>query len=215
MECWHWSPAALCRCCHPCDGAVVADDWDRRCLMDILAQFVSPNILKDGHKFSASGIYYAPPLGNIASYRCARPSSEICRRPRPRWWWWLPVAMVLLACVVSAVLPACRDYAKALPMDDEPEIFGMHPNANISFQAQVRSLACANHPQHTHIHTTLDRDALCPVWHSVNPHPPPPCTSLCFVWWDPTCVPGNIQHPQDLLVHPAPHRGQGRGRKDP
>lgn len=37
--------------------------------MDILAQFVNPNILKDGHKFSESGIYYAPPLGNITSYR--------------------------------------------------------------------------------------------------------------------------------------------------
>ena len=47
--------------------------------------------------------------------------------------------LCLVVCWRCMLLGARREYAKALPMDDEPEIFGMHPNANISFQAQVRA----------------------------------------------------------------------------
>ena len=31
-------------------------------------------------------------------------------------------------------LPEYRDYIDSLPIADEPEIFGMHNNANIAFQ---------------------------------------------------------------------------------
>jgi dynein heavy chain len=34
-------------------GGRVTDDWDRRCLMDILAQFFNPNILSDQYRLSA------------------------------------------------------------------------------------------------------------------------------------------------------------------
>jgi hypothetical protein len=55
-----------------------SDDWDRRCLMDILSQFFHPSILREGHVFSKSGIYYAPPEGNLDSYRCdLRPLSPM------------------------------------------------------------------------------------------------------------------------------------------
>jgi dynein heavy chain len=33
-------------------------------------------------------------------------------------------------------LDSYRDYLRALPATEAPEVFGMHPNANISFQLQ-------------------------------------------------------------------------------
>ena len=30
-----------------------------------------------------------------------------------------------------------RDFIDALPYDDDPEVFGMHENANIAFQVQL------------------------------------------------------------------------------
>lgn len=39
-------------------GGRVTDDWDRRCIMNILNDFYCPEVLQDGHSFSESGIYY-------------------------------------------------------------------------------------------------------------------------------------------------------------
>ena len=53
--------------------------------------------------------------------------------------------MVNLSCVVFLGiyfppgfngLPDYRDYIDSLPIADEPEIFGMHNNANIAFQVR-------------------------------------------------------------------------------
>jgi dynein heavy chain, axonemal len=30
-----------------------------------------------------------------------------------------------------------RDYINALPLEDEPEVFGLHQNANITFQQKI------------------------------------------------------------------------------
>ncbi|CAJ0959437.1 unnamed protein product, partial [Ranitomeya imitator] len=38
-------------------GGRVTDDWDRRCLLNILQDFYQPPVLEDGHKFSESGVY--------------------------------------------------------------------------------------------------------------------------------------------------------------
>ena len=79
-------------------GGRVTDDWDRRCLMGILAQFFNEQILDDGYQFSPSGLYHAPLEGALLSN---------------------------------------REYIDALPLTDPPEIFGMHQNADITFQRQV------------------------------------------------------------------------------
>ena len=76
-------------------GGRVTDDWDRRCLMTMLAKFFTTDMLDNAYKFSDSGIYYAPE---------------------------------------EAPLPDLREYVAKLPLNDDPEIFGMHENANISFQ---------------------------------------------------------------------------------
>lgn len=78
-------------------GGRVTDEWDRRTLKSILSRFYNPMILDDSYKFSPSGIYYAPPDGDISSF---------------------------------------RTYIDSLPFGEEPSVFGMHENANISYQLQ-------------------------------------------------------------------------------
>jgi len=50
-------------------GGRVTDDWDRRCLLTILADFYTPRIVDDvKYKFSPSGIYHAPAKGTYEDY---------------------------------------------------------------------------------------------------------------------------------------------------
>lgn len=79
-------------------GGRVTDGWDRRCLNAILKSFFSSHILQDSHKFSPSGIFFAP-------------SS-------------------------TSSLEDYVEYLEALPFADDPQVFGMHENANIVFQQQ-------------------------------------------------------------------------------
>jgi len=39
-------------------GGRVTDDWDRRCMMSILADFYSETALKEDHSYDASGVYH-------------------------------------------------------------------------------------------------------------------------------------------------------------
>lgn len=39
-------------------------------------------------------------------------------------------------------IQAYRDYVESLPFNDEPEIFGMHENANIAFQVRLFCPSC-------------------------------------------------------------------------
>ena len=49
-------------------GGRVTDDRDRRCLMSILSNFYTPEVLDDNYRFSASGSYYAPAKGSMLQY---------------------------------------------------------------------------------------------------------------------------------------------------
>ncbi|KAJ3154924.1 Dynein heavy chain 7, axonemal [Geranomyces michiganensis] len=84
-------------------GGRVTDDWDRRTLMSILTTFYTPSILEEtAYKFSPSGVYFAPPKGDFASY---------------------------------------LEYIRSLPLNQSPEIFGIHDNGDIARQlAETRSL---------------------------------------------------------------------------
>ena len=44
----------------------MTDDKDRRCILNILDDFYTPNIQKDDYKFSPSGVYFAPPPGPLS-----------------------------------------------------------------------------------------------------------------------------------------------------
>jgi len=78
-------------------GGRVTDDWDRRCLLTTLQKYYCIDALEDGYLFSDSGSYFAPPFGNIESY---------------------------------------RTYIDTLPLHENPEVFGLHDNANICYQQQ-------------------------------------------------------------------------------
>ncbi|KAI4563747.1 hypothetical protein MJG53_016321 [Ovis ammon polii x Ovis aries] len=50
-------------------GGRVTDDWDRRLLLTMLADFYNPHIIENSHyKFSPSGNYFAPPKGTYNEY---------------------------------------------------------------------------------------------------------------------------------------------------
>lgn len=50
-------------------GGRVTDDWDRRLLMTILADFYNKDIIKKPrYPLSPSGEYYAPPKSNYEDY---------------------------------------------------------------------------------------------------------------------------------------------------
>ncbi len=74
-------------------GGRVTDDKDRRCIINILSDFYTPDILDGKYKFSESGTYYAPAFGMHEKY---------------------------------------VEYVRQLPMTDAPEVFGLHPNADIT-----------------------------------------------------------------------------------
>uniref|UniRef100_A0A669QRL3 Dynein axonemal heavy chain 1 n=1 Tax=Phasianus colchicus TaxID=9054 RepID=A0A669QRL3_PHACC len=79
-------------------GGRVTDDWDRRCMMNILEDFYKPEVLTPEFAYSESGIYNAiPPQGYL-------------------------------------------QYIRSLPLNDSPELFGLHDNANITF-AQKETFA--------------------------------------------------------------------------
>jgi dynein heavy chain len=61
--------AALAYLAGECNyGGRVTDDKDRRCIVNILSDYYTPDILNDTYRFSPSGIYFAPSTGSLASY---------------------------------------------------------------------------------------------------------------------------------------------------
>ena len=78
-------------------GGRVTDDLDRRCLMSVQGQYYTTAVIDDSYAFTPSKTYFAPPAGDLGSYRTA---------------------------------------VDAWPLNEAPEVFGMHPNANITFQLQ-------------------------------------------------------------------------------
>ncbi|MGH0177674.1 UNVERIFIED_CONTAM: hypothetical protein FKN15_074253 [Acipenser sinensis] len=76
-------------------GGRVTDDWDRRCILNILEDFYNASVLSEEHVYSKSGIY----------------------------------RQISTAFDLNGYL----QYIKSLPINDTPEIFGLHDNANITF----------------------------------------------------------------------------------
>uniref|UniRef100_A0A8C9VGH6 Dynein axonemal heavy chain 12 n=1 Tax=Scleropages formosus TaxID=113540 RepID=A0A8C9VGH6_SCLFO len=83
-------------------GGRVTDDWDRRLLMTVLADFYNQEIIENPqYKFSPSGIYYAPPKSSYEEY---------------------------------------VEFIRKLPFTQNPEVFGMHENVDISKDLQETKL---------------------------------------------------------------------------
>uniref|UniRef100_A0A4W3IMR6 Dynein axonemal heavy chain 1 n=1 Tax=Callorhinchus milii TaxID=7868 RepID=A0A4W3IMR6_CALMI len=86
-------------------GGRVTDDWDRRCIMNILEDFYTPDVLEENFSYSESGIY-----------------KQIS---------------------TATDLEGYLNYMKSLPINDTPEMFGLHENANITF-AQNETFSLLN-----------------------------------------------------------------------
>eukprot|EP01006_Ploeotia_vitrea_P027039 TRINITY_DN59923_c0_g2_i1.p1 TRINITY_DN59923_c0_g2~~TRINITY_DN59923_c0_g2_i1.p1 ORF type:complete len:518 (+),score=47.33 TRINITY_DN59923_c0_g2_i1:99-1556(+) len=74
-------------------GGRVTDDWDRRCLMSLLNNYIGPPILEEGYQFSAIETYQTIAPGNQAYY---------------------------------------LEHIASWPINVEPEVFGLHANADIT-----------------------------------------------------------------------------------
>ncbi|CAF4763844.1 unnamed protein product [Pieris macdunnoughi] len=86
-------------------GGRVTDDWDRRCLLTLLADYYSTTVLNDRWIFDESGAYkQQPPSTSVEDY---------------------------------------TKYIRTLPLNDDPSLFGLHSNANISY-AMSETSTCLN-----------------------------------------------------------------------
>ena len=74
-------------------GGRVTDDKDVRLIKTIIKKYICHEALRDGYKFSDSGIYYSLPATNQEGY---------------------------------------LTYTESLPLNPDPEAFGMHENAEIT-----------------------------------------------------------------------------------
>lgn len=65
-------------------GGRVTDDWDRRLLLSVLADFYNEHIIEDPkYKFSPSGLYFAPPKGAYSDHvEFIKVSLSNCISPR-------------------------------------------------------------------------------------------------------------------------------------
>ncbi|KAK4887372.1 hypothetical protein RN001_003643 [Aquatica leii] len=86
-------------------GGRVTDDWDRRCLMNILAEYYDQKVVSEEYSFDETGRYH---------------------QQKP-----------------ETTLNEYLDYIKRLPLNDEPQLFGLHSNADISC-AQAYTYQCLN-----------------------------------------------------------------------
>eukprot|EP00746_Dinoflagellata_sp_MGD_P126903 gnl/MRDRNA2_/MRDRNA2_61620_c0_seq1.p1 gnl/MRDRNA2_/MRDRNA2_61620_c0~~gnl/MRDRNA2_/MRDRNA2_61620_c0_seq1.p1 ORF type:complete len:1770 (+),score=338.45 gnl/MRDRNA2_/MRDRNA2_61620_c0_seq1:296-5311(+) len=94
-------------------GGRVTDEWDSRCVLAILEQFLNIAILggadadltdeEEDYVFTDSGAYYIPCLDGEKG------------------------------------LEVLQNYCNGLPMHDQPEIFGMHSNADVVYRHQQGS----------------------------------------------------------------------------
>ncbi|XP_022823491.1 dynein heavy chain 1, axonemal-like [Spodoptera litura] len=84
-------------------GGRVTDDWDRRCLLCLLADYYTLTVLTDRYVYDESGAYKQQSASaNIDDY---------------------------------------TKYIRTLPLNDDPALFGLHANANISY-ANAETTTC-------------------------------------------------------------------------
>ncbi|CAG9819626.1 unnamed protein product [Phaedon cochleariae] len=84
-------------------GGRVTDDWDRRCLMNVLADYYKSEVVSQDYVYDNNGYYHQLPI--------------------------------------TTMFVDYMEYIKTFPINDDPSLFGMHPNADITF-AQVQTYLC-------------------------------------------------------------------------
>ncbi|KAJ9575540.1 hypothetical protein L9F63_007610, partial [Diploptera punctata] len=84
-------------------GGRVTDDWDRRCIMNMLQDYYKIEVVSPDYQFDTDELYVLLPT--------------------------------------SKLLDEYVFYIRSLPINDNPELFGLHPNADISC-AQSETYSC-------------------------------------------------------------------------
>lgn len=79
-------------------GGRVTDDKDVRLITCLLSKYFNPDVMDDSYKFSSSGVYLAPPEGEIEE---------------------------------------TKKFITEFPLEDDPDVFGLHPNADITYQQKT------------------------------------------------------------------------------
>ena len=87
--------------------------------MNVLADYYNENVLIQDHKFSESGVYYQISTEN---------DHNVCIA-----FFWLFLVSNILFFISKFGYQGYLSYVKSLPINDTPEIFGLHDNANITF----------------------------------------------------------------------------------
>jgi len=100
-------------------GGRVTDDWDRTLLLHILNRFYNEKVVP--RTYADSDEDYGDESGDEKSY--SKPGDD-----------YLLNANGLYKIFDHKLLQDVHTYIDTLPPTEEPEIFGLHPNANIAFQ---------------------------------------------------------------------------------
>jgi dynein heavy chain len=128
-------------------GGRVTDEWDRLCLNSLLRKFYNMDIVEyDGYKFSRSQTYFVPYITGSPMMTDAKKKAPIPAAPKT------PAStkvspdkgkkdgsmgptyvMGANAPPSEADLEQTHQYIDALPINDEPEVFGLHENAYITY----------------------------------------------------------------------------------
>ncbi|XP_011297154.1 dynein heavy chain 1, axonemal-like [Fopius arisanus] len=90
-------------------GGRITDDWDRRCVLTLLQDFYSSEVLGEDYRFDIKGLYPQVPTSH----------PELC------------------------TYDSYLNSIMQLPLNDEPEIFGLHYNAELSY-ATSEGYYCTN-----------------------------------------------------------------------
>lgn len=61
-------------------GGRVTDDWDRRCLLNVLDDFYCPAVLQEDHVYSSSGVYRQIDTNLDLKVRGTQEHSDECER---------------------------------------------------------------------------------------------------------------------------------------
>ena len=111
-------------------GGRVTDDQDRRTIMTILDDFYFDGVLSENHLYSASGVYrqISTHLDHAVSFQKISYTHTHTHTHKDARVNAAQIYFPFFSFVQSYIM-----YLRSLPINDMPEVFGLHDNANITF----------------------------------------------------------------------------------
>ncbi|TGZ44717.1 Dynein heavy chain 1, axonemal [Temnothorax longispinosus] len=110
-------------------GGRITDDWDRRCVLTLLEDYYNVNVVSQDYQFDEQGIYH---------------QHSFHKQIVTKYAFILNLKHATFSCTKLPAAASFNDYLeyiKGFPLNDDPSLFGMHSNADISY-AQAEAYAC-------------------------------------------------------------------------